>query len=98
VVKDSQSESVIQSSMAVNLANNPDEIICRKERVGSYGSSRIKMQRCRTRAEIRELNQRERALRGGSQRKMRRVVSTVRIAGQLRDREIENRNVIRRIR
>lgn len=53
-----------QSSVALDMDVDPNEIVCRKVRVGSALASRLKAKRCKTRAEYREEDQRSLARMG----------------------------------
>ncbi len=91
VMTEEQQKVAAMNSLALNLDADPNEIICRKERVGRAGSSRLKVHRCHTRAEIRERSERMQARNSRDADDNKRRMSTARSAGQLMDRRSESR-------
>ena len=47
-----------ENAVALDLDADPNEIICRKQRAGADSASRLKVRRCKTRAEFREEDER----------------------------------------
>jgi len=43
-----------QNSLAMNLDVSPDQVICRKEKASRDSASKLKVKRCKTRAEFRQ--------------------------------------------
>ena len=43
-----------ENLLALNLDYSPDQVVCQKVRVGRDSASKLKVQRCKTRAEFRE--------------------------------------------
>lgn len=54
VMTDKERAAASENMLALDLDVNPDEIVCKKVKVGRDSASRLMVNRCRTRAEFRE--------------------------------------------
>ncbi len=85
-----------QTAVALDLDADPNEIVCRNVRAGSNSASRLKVRRCKTRAEYREEDERELALMGREIDDFNRRFATFRSATARQDSRLERRNRIRK--
>lgn len=84
-----------QSSVAMDLDADPNEIVCRKVRVGNDSASRLKVRRCKSRAEFREEAERNLAITSKEIDDFNRRVAVAQSLSARRIKRIERTNRVR---
>ncbi len=92
VMTENELVAASQTAVALDLDANPDEIVCRKVRAGSDTASRLKVRRCKSRAEFREEDERNLALMGRELDDFNRRMATIMSSAGRQTQRVERRN------